>query len=171
MYIQKALMILSKLLFMTACFLSGAVSVDLLVVAYVCLMLSTAIVMVVVIGGLDHIRQTESAVKFTLNALYYLGPFLIMLALCGFLTITVIKNRSVIISGDVSDNYETFRTISAVLFISKLLILYNALNSKFFEERKKITNATNSLLYLLCVLNFICTIIIFVILSYYSTDG
>ena len=94
-----------------------------------------------------------------------------MLLLCAALMTITIKKKSLIISGNVSDKYGTFRTISSVLLSAQLLLVGNEINKKGFEDNHKITKTTNSLLYLLSVLNSVCVMIIFIILNYFTTDG
>ena len=130
MYLQKALMILSTLLLVIANFLSGAAWTDVTVVSYVCLILSISIVTIVVIKGVIESGKHDPVTKLMLNVIFYTGPFIYMLLLCAALMTITIKKKSLIISGNVSDKYGTFRTISSVLLSAQLLLVGNEINKK-----------------------------------------
>ena len=76
-----------------------------------------------------------------------------------------------IINGHVSNNYSIFNNLSIVLLILQLSIIYTTINNESFKHSGTISKIIKSILYLLDLLIFICTIILFVILKYYTTDG
>ena len=94
-----------------------------------------------------------------------------MLAVIAFILYLIIKYKTLITSQHISPYYYSFSNIAILLLLVQLYIVYTNISSPQFESTGKITKVTNSLLYLLGVLEAICSIILFTILKYFNTDG
>lgn len=76
-----------------------------------------------------------------------------------------------IMANHVSQSYYTFSNIAIVLLLLQLYIVYTNISSDKFETSGKLSKVTSSLIYLLAVLTSMCSLILFIILKYYTTDG
>ena len=76
-----------------------------------------------------------------------------------------------IIDGHVSKNYYTFSNMAIVLLLLQLYIVYINISTERFEATGKMSKLTSSLVYLLGVLTSMCSLILYTILKYYTTDG
>jgi uncharacterized membrane protein len=76
-----------------------------------------------------------------------------------------------IIDEHVSKSYYTFSNIAIVLLLLQLYIVYTNISTERFESTGKISKLTSSLVYLLGVLTSMCSLILYTILKYYTTDG
>ena len=76
-----------------------------------------------------------------------------------------------IIDNHVSDGYYSFSNIAAMLIFIQLYITYTNVTTPNFEATKKISKVTSGILYLLGILTAICSIILYTILKYFTTDG
>ena len=77
--------------------------------------------------------------------------------------------------GAVSSDYNSYSSMSTILVLITLLVIYQYINITIFKsasskhaERRTIIN---SILYLLCTVNVIFILIMYILLKFYSTDG
>jgi hypothetical protein len=99
------------------------------------------------------------------------GPFILILAVIGFILYLIISYKNLIIDEHVSKSYYTFSNIAIVLLLLQLYIVYTNISTERFESTGKISKLTSSLVYLLGVLTSMCSLILYTILKYYTTDG
>ena len=67
--------------------------------------------------------------------------------------------------------YYTFNFLCIIVLLIETLFLYNYLNYSDFELTGNISSLSVSILYLMSVILSILSIILYVILKYYQTDG
>jgi hypothetical protein len=99
------------------------------------------------------------------------GPFLLMLGTIGFLMYLTIFYMSAIIAGQVSPNYSNFSNIVVMLLLVQIYIIYQNITNSNFISTGKLSKITLSLLYLVGVINALCSLILFTLLKYFRTDG
>ena len=83
----------------------------------------------------------------------------------------MITYKNNIIAGHVSSGYNSFSNIVSLLLFIQLYIVYTNISTETFESTGKISPLTSSIIYLLSVLSGICSVILFTILKYFTTDG
>jgi uncharacterized Tic20 family protein len=71
----------------------------------------------------------------------------------------------------VSDGYYVFSNMLVALLLIQVIMVYNEIGGDKFESTQTMSKVTNSLIYLMSLLTGICTLVLFVILRYYTTDG
>jgi hypothetical protein len=106
-----------------------------------------------------------------LNTIMTVGPFICMLGVIGFSLYMLIKYKTIIIEDKVSSNYKTFINITLILLISQTILIIKNLDSESFKSSHVINKLTSSILYLFSVISLASSLIIWVILKYYTTDG
>jgi amino acid transporter len=99
------------------------------------------------------------------------GPFLLMLAVIAFILYLIITYSKIISEGRVSNGYYTFSNISIILFLLQIYLLYSNMDTEKFKQTYKLSSITSSLLYLLGVITSMCSLILYTILKYFTTDG
>jgi NAD/NADP transhydrogenase beta subunit len=97
--------------------------------------------------------------------------FILLLAVIGFIMYSVIKYKDNIIDGHVAPYLKTFTTISILLIMIQTYVMYSSIFNEKFDKTHTISKVNTYLLYLLSIITFVCSLIIFVILRYYTTDG
>jgi len=100
-----------------------------------------------------------------------LGPFLVILAVIGYLLYLTIYYKNLISSGNLSGSYYTFNQISLLLICIQVGILYNAMKKPIFESTGSIPLTHSAFLYLLGTINMFFALTMGVILKYFTTDG
>lgn len=97
--------------------------------------------------------------------------FLWLLAIIGFILFSVLTHKNQIINGHVPTYYSTFIEVSMILIIIQTLVIYSSIFTDKFKQNGFISPINIYSSYLLSSLTMMCSIIIFIMLKYYITDG
>ncbi len=169
--IYKGFIIAGLVAFIVGFFTQGKTSLGAYISGYSVLTLGIMMILLILFNNILNTSQNIS----TLNLLYIIlistGPFLLMLGVISFILYLMITYKNNIINDRVSKGYYSFSNISIILLFIQLYIVYTNITTEKFETTGKIPKVTSSIIYLLSVLSAICSIILFTILKYYTTDG
>lgn len=88
-------------------------------------------------------------------------PFILTIGSMITILYLILSNKTAIVQKQVSPSYYSFSNIAIILFFVQIFLIY-------YHGDKPMTY---NLLYLLGLLTSICGIILYTILSYFSTDG
>ena len=88
-------------------------------------------------------------------------PFILTIGSMITILYLILSNKTAIVKKQVSPSYYSFSNIAIILFFVQIFLIY-------YHGDKPMTY---NLLYLLGLLTSICGIILYTILSYFSTDG
>lgn len=97
--------------------------------------------------------------------------FILLLTVIGFIMYSIITYQDNIINEHVAPYFKTFTSISILLIMIQTYIMYSSIFNDKFEKTNTISKINTYLMYLLSLITLICSLIIFVILKYYTTDG
>jgi hypothetical protein len=97
----------------------------------------------------------------------YAFPFALMIGNIIYTVVLLLSNQDVISAGHVSPGYFTFINISTILV---LIQLYIFLTTKK-DNQNRLSAASSSFIGLIGILNAICMITVYIILTYFRTDG
>jgi hypothetical protein len=116
----------------------------------------------IVISNVIKIITESKNDKQTLFAiLSFLAPFILTIGSMIAILYLMVSNYNAITQKRVSPSYKSFSTIAIFLFFIQIYLIY-------YHGDKP---ATYNLLYIFGLLTSICGIILYTILSYFSTDG
>lgn len=124
-------------------------------------------VLVLVISNVIKIisKTTESNGRNDKQALFtivsILSPFMLTFGSMITILYLIVSNKTAIVQKQVSPSYYSFSNIAIILFFMQIFLIY------YYGDKP----ITYNLLYLLGLLTSICGIILYTILSYFSTDG
>ena len=119
-------------------------------------------ILAIVISNVIKIIAESKNDKQTLFAIIsFLAPFILTIGSMIAILYLMVSNYSAITKKRVSPSYNSFSNIAIVLFFIQIFLIYT-------QGDKPVTY---NLLYLLGLLTSICGIILYTILSYFSTDG
>lgn len=170
--IYKAFIYVSAILFIIALNTSGNTSINATISGYTTMILSLLIIMIVVISNFNQtLNNNLNYLQIIFNALFTMGPFIIILGIIGFLMYLLIYYKKIISEGHVSSYYSTFSFLSSILVLLQIYFIYNATTSREFQKTHLLSKITNSIVCFTAVINTICALILYVILKYYTTDG
>lgn len=170
--IYKAFIFVSAILFIIALNTTGNNSINATISGYTTMILSLLIIMFIVINNLTQTSSENNNYLFLIfNALFSMGPFILLLGIIGFLLFIIISYRNIISEGHVSSYYYTFSFLSSILVLIQIFFLYSGTTSRSFQKTHLLSKITNSIVCFTAVINSICAIILYVILKYYTTDG
>ncbi len=171
MNIYKAFILASVIMFIVSFFTSGETTIGSLITAYSTLSLSIIMIMLILINNILKVSQGQSVFNLILSILFTAGPFLLMFAIIGLMLYCIISYSAAIGKGNVSGNYYTFSNIVVILFLLQIYMLYGNIISDKFQQTGKISKVTLGMVYLVGTITGICSIIIYTILKYFTTDG
>lgn len=169
--IYKGFILAGVISFIIGFFTNGNTSLSSYIAGYSVLILGIMMILVILFNKI--LGKTQGQTTFqTLYAIFTTsGPFLLMLSVIAFILYLMITYKDMIIAGHVSQSYNSFSNIAIILLLIQLYIVYQNILTDKFKTTGKLSKVTSGIIYLLGVLASICTIIIFTILKYFTTDG
>jgi hypothetical protein len=169
--IYKALIFGSALTFIISNLTSGANSYNSLITGYAILILGILMILTIMITKILDVEKSSSIMQILLSIIMTLGPFLLMLAIIGFMLFLIIFYKTPILENQVSQSYDTFSNITLVLLLIQVYVVYTNIDKDEFKINGKISLLTSDILYLLGVLSLLSSCTIYIILKYYRADG
>lgn len=171
--IYTSMLFVSIILFTFSFFISGVSKLACSIAAYSCISVTILMVLGFSLTNLSRISNESklSTFHFMLRLLIVAGPFILLLGIIGYTLYLLITYQSLITNGNVTTEYSTFSTISIILIILEMYIFYNAMNTELFMNTGKIPKISNSIMYLIGVINVVCVMILDIVLKYFTTDG
>lgn len=169
--VYKALIYVSVILFIISFGTSGNTTIGALISGYSALILSILMIIIMLLNNVMNTTQEKPIFETITTILMASGPFLLMLAVIGFILYLIITYSKLISKGYVSSGYYTFSNISIILFLLQIYLLYGNIDTEKFKQTYKLSRITSSLIYLLGVLSSMCALILYTILKYFTTDG
>jgi hypothetical protein len=169
--IYKALILASVISFLISFFSTGEVALGASLSGYSVLILGIMMILLILFQNILKGTQTQDTFQILYSIFINTGPFLLILGVIAFILYLIIFYKDIIISNHVAQSYYTFSNIAIILLLLQLYIVYTNISSDKFETTGKLSKVTSSLVYLLGVLTSMCSLILFTILKYYTTDG
>jgi hypothetical protein len=169
--VYKALIYVSVILFLISFGTSGNTTIGALISGYSALTLSILMILIMLLNNVMNTNQGKPTFEIITTILMAAGPFLLMLAVIGFILYLIITYSKIIKEGNVSSGYYTFSNISIILFLLQIYLLYGNMDTEKFRQTYKLSSVTSSLIYLLGVISTMCALILYTILKYFTTDG
>jgi len=89
-----------------------------------------------------------------------------------FLLISLLySNKNKIIDGKIGTAFYRFSNIIIFLFFLQMYFIFTGINTDISDKGNTTSKRTNGIIYLINLLIFICYLIQYVILVYFTTDG
>lgn len=168
--VYKGFIISSVISFLIHFFSSGNTSFGALIAGYSVLSLGIMLILIVLINSISKITD-QSTTQILYSSVLVSLPFLLILAVLGIMLYLIITNKTNIIEGRVSDLFYSFNNIIVLLIMLQTYLIYKNIDTERFETTNRISKITASISNLISVLAGICSLIVFVVLTYYKTDG
>lgn len=169
--VYKSSLITSSILFMIYLFTSGRTSIGALISGYVLLIITVSLLLTALFYNILRVSNNPNNIKTVFTVFMNTGPFILMLAVISFMLYLLLTYKNNIIEQHVSAGFNTFSIISVILLFCQIYVVYSNMMDPQFEKVGKLPQITNSLLYLYGILSGMCSLILFTILRYYTTDG
>ena len=169
--IYKALIFGSAITFIISNLTSGENSYNSLITGYAILILGILMILTIMMTKILDVEKSSSIMQILLSIIMTLGPFLLMLAIIGFMLFLIIFYKTPILENQVSQSYDTFSNITLVLLLIQVYVVYTNIDKDEFKINGKISLLTSDILYLLGVLSLLSSCTIYIILKYYRSDG
>jgi hypothetical protein len=169
--IYKAFIISAVISFIIGFFSEGIVSLGAYIAGYSVLILSIMMILLILFNNIMKITEGQSIITTLYTILLTAGPFLLIMGVIAFILYLMITYKSIILDNHVSNGYHSFSNITVILILIQLYIVYTNISKDSFEKSGNISKVSSSMIYLFCILSAICSVILFTILKYFTTDG
>lgn len=158
--IYKSFLIASIILFVVFFFTSGSISYGSVITGYTILIIGILMILLQFFEKSLEIIGNQSIFRILYSVIYSNSSLFLLLGYIGIILYLIIMNKSRIESKHVSNNFYTFHNIFIILIFLQTYLIY--LQANKLEQ---------SILYLFNVITLIITMIIYTILTYFTTDG
>ena len=142
-------------------FSNGAVSYGAILAGYSLIILAIGIISIIILSSKNNMG----------SKMLYCLPCFLLLGIVGFLMYVNITNQTSIIANIVPPNFYGFSNTAIILILIQLWLFYNETKTVQFMETSKISKITISYIYLFEILTIMCSIVLYVLLTYFKTDG
>lgn len=169
--LYKGFIITSVLLFLISLGTTGETNIGAVIAGFSVLTVSILMIMTDLLAVVVPSLRGASMFKSFLSILLTAGPFILMLAIIGFVIYLLVTYMNEIIAGHVSSTYGSISNALIIIFLAQIYVLFTAITSESFVTTKKVNKLSSMVLYLLNIIGVVCTIIMLTVLKYYTTDG
>lgn len=169
--IYKSCILASLISFIIGFFSQSQVSLGAYLAGYSVLIFGILMILIILFNNILKSTGNNSNISTLFSILMTSGPFLLMLGVIGFVLYLLITYYNRISEGQVASGYNSFSNIIVMLLLLQVYLVYKNIDNDSFESSGKISKVTSSIVYLLGVLTIICSINLYIILKYYTTDG
>jgi hypothetical protein len=166
--IYNSLIYAGLISFLIGIFSSNQVSLGAYITGYSVFILALLMILIIVFSKANLDLNNFSVIGTILNIS---GPFLLILGIIGFILYLIITYYNNIVENHITKDYYRFTNIIILLLFIQFYIIHTNINTSKFNETGRIPKITNYILYLLNVICIMCSIILGIILKYYTTDG
>jgi hypothetical protein len=169
--IYNAFIYASIIAFIIGFFTESKTSLGAYISGYSVLILAILMILIILFANILKNNPNSSMFQTLYSILTVSGPFLLILGIVSFVLYLFINYKENIIRGHVAPGFNSFNTIIVMLLLVQVYMIYNNINTERFETTKSIPRITSTIINLISVIIAICSIILYTILKYYSTDG
>jgi hypothetical protein len=169
--VYKACIFAAIISFILGFFTESKTSLGAYIAGYSVLILAVLMILIVLFNNVLNTGGNDSIFQIIYSILMVAGPFILILGVISFVLYLLIKYKGNIVDGKIAPGYNSFSNIIVMLLLVQIYLVYSNISTEKFETTGKLSKVTSSIVYLIGVLTGICSIILYTILKYYSTDG
>ena len=159
--VYSSLFYISVLLFIVSFFTD--VNVSLILIEAANILLGTGIIFEICLYG--------GNLGIDLQLAKYSFPFALMLGNIIYTVVLLISNQEVISNGHVSPGFFTFMNISTILVLIQLYLFLTTKKDNNPTQLNRLPPQSSAFIGLMGILNIMCMITVYIILTYFRTDG
>lgn len=169
--IYKACIFSSVIAFILGFISDSKTSLGAYIAGYSVLILAILMILIILFNNVLKVTANDSTFQILYSILMTAGPFILILGVISFVLYLLVTYKDNIIDGKIAPGYNSFSNIIVMLLLVQLYMVYTNINTEKFENTGKMPKVTSGIIYLLGVTTSICSIILYTILKYFSTDG
>jgi hypothetical protein len=169
--VYKACILASIIAFIIGFFGQQQMSLGAYLAGYSVLVLGIMMILIILFNNVLKTTSESSTTQILYTILMTTGPFILMLGIIAFVLYLMISYYNRIVEGQIAPSYNSFSNIIVMLLLLQVYLVYKNINADNFETSGKISKVTSSMMYLLGVITAICSVNLYIILKYYTTDG
>ena len=169
--IYKACIYAGMIAFIIGFFTDSMTSLGAYIAGYSVFTLGVMMILVILFSNVLRVNQNESFMKILYTILMATGPLILILGVIVFVLYLLINYKDNIVTGRVAPGFNSFSNIIVMMLFLQFYLITTNINTEKFELTGKMPKLVSNMIYLFGVITAICSIILYTILKYFSTDG
>jgi len=138
---------------------------------YSVLILAILMILVILFNKILITTVNDTTYQTMYTILVTTSPFILLLGVMTFVLYLLVSYQINIFHGKTPPGYNLYSIIIICLLLIQLFLVYKNLGNEVFETTGKLPKATSSAIIFMGTITTICSIMLYRILNYYSTDG
>jgi hypothetical protein len=169
--VYKAFIFAGVISFILGLFTDSNTSLGAYIAGYSILLLAILMILIILFNNILNVNSNISTVQQLYSILIATGPFILIVGIIAFVLYLLVKYQSNIANGETAPGYNSFSNIIVILLLIQIYLIYSNMDTEKFKITGTLSKVTSSIIYFIGVITAICSIILYRILKYYSTDG
>ena len=138
---------------------------------YSVLVLAISMVLIVLFNKILINSGNETTYQTMYSILTITSPLILLLVVMTFILYLLVSYQSNIFHGKTPSGYNLYSNIIVCLLLIQIFLVYKNIGNDVFETNGKLPKASSSAILFIGTITGICSIMLYRILKYYSTDG
>jgi hypothetical protein len=169
--VYKAFIIAGVLSFILGFFVQQKTSLGAYMAGYSVLVLAILMILTVLFNKILINSGNETMYQTMYSILTITSPLILLVCVMTFVLYLLVSYQSNIFHGRTPSGYNLYSSIIVSLLLIQIFLVYKNLGNEVFETTGKLPKAISSVILFLGTVTTICSIMLYRILKYYSTDG
>jgi hypothetical protein len=141
------------------------------IAGYSILLLAILMILIVLFNKILINSGNETMYQTMYLILTITGPLILLLGVMTFILYLLVSYQSNIFHGKTPSGYSLYSNIIVCLLLIQIFLVYKNIGNDAFETTGKLPKAASSAILFIGTITTICSIMLYRILRYYSTDG
>ena len=169
--IYKAFILAGVISFILGFFVHQKSSLSAYMAGYSVLVLAILMILIVLFNKILINSGNETTYQTMYSILTITTPLILLLGVMTFILYLLVSYQTNILHGKTPSGYNLYSNIIVCLLLLQIFLLYKNLGDEAFETTGKLPKVTSSVILFIGTITTICSIMLYRILNYYSTDG
>jgi hypothetical protein len=169
--VYKSFIYAGVISFILGFFTDSNTSLGAYIAGYSILLLAILMILIISFNNILNVDGNISTFQLLYSIIMMTGPFILILGIIAFVLYLLVKYQSNIVDGNVAPGYNSYSNIIVILLLIQIYLIYSNMDTEKFRITGTLSKVTSSIVYFIGVITAICSIILYRVLKYYSTDG
>lgn len=169
--IYKAFILAGVISFILGFFVQQKTALGAYMAGYSVLVLAILMILIILFNKILITSGNDTTYQTMYTILTTTSPFILLLGIMTFILYLLVSYQTNILDGKTPSGYNLYSSIIVCLLLIQLFLVYRNLGNEVFETTGKLPKAASSAIIFMGTITTICSIMLYRILKYYSTDG
>jgi hypothetical protein len=169
--IYKAFIFAGVISFVLGFFVQQKSSLGAYMSGYTMLILAISMILIILFNKILTTTGNDTTYQAMYSILTTTSPFILLLGVMTFVLYLLVTYQNNIIHGRTPSGYNLYSIVIVCLLLVQIFLVYKNLGNDVFETTGKLPKGISSAILFIGTITTICSIMLYRILTYYSTDG